>query len=151
MPMKNPPHPGRSIRNACLEPLGCPLRGARKFSASPGRRSTTSSMASRASAPRWRSGSRSRLAARRKRGYGCNSPTTSHKPASTRAKFRSAVSTCPRNCTPVDPHRERRVSTPYYLRKEDIEAFLAAFEEYKRGKASKRVVLRITCDKGRGC
>lgn len=22
MPMKNPPHPGRSIRNGCLEPLG---------------------------------------------------------------------------------------------------------------------------------
>ena len=22
MPMKNPPHPGRSIRHACLEPLG---------------------------------------------------------------------------------------------------------------------------------
>jgi antitoxin HigA-1 len=22
MPMKNPPHPGRSIRTACLEPLG---------------------------------------------------------------------------------------------------------------------------------
>src|SRR5229473_632997 len=22
MPMKNPPHPGRSIRKACLEPLG---------------------------------------------------------------------------------------------------------------------------------
>jgi addiction module HigA family antidote len=22
MPMKHPPHPGRSIRNACLEPLG---------------------------------------------------------------------------------------------------------------------------------
>jgi addiction module HigA family antidote len=22
MPMKNPPHPGRSIRNACIEPLG---------------------------------------------------------------------------------------------------------------------------------
>jgi addiction module HigA family antidote len=22
MPRKNPPHPGRSIRNACLEPLG---------------------------------------------------------------------------------------------------------------------------------
>ena len=22
MPMKNPPHPGRSITNACLEPLG---------------------------------------------------------------------------------------------------------------------------------
>ena len=22
MPMKNPPHPGRSVRSACLEPLG---------------------------------------------------------------------------------------------------------------------------------
>jgi addiction module HigA family antidote len=22
MPMKNPPHPGRSIKNACIEPLG---------------------------------------------------------------------------------------------------------------------------------
>lgn len=29
MPMKNPPHPGRSIRNACLEPLGLSVtRGA---------------------------------------------------------------------------------------------------------------------------
>lgn len=30
MPMKNPPHPGRSIRNACLEPLGLSVtEGAR--------------------------------------------------------------------------------------------------------------------------
>jgi addiction module HigA family antidote len=30
MPMKNPPHPGRSIRNACLEPLGLSIsEGAR--------------------------------------------------------------------------------------------------------------------------
>ena len=29
MPMKYPPHPGRSIRNACLEPLGLSVtRGA---------------------------------------------------------------------------------------------------------------------------
>lgn len=30
MPMKNPPHPGRSIRRACLEPLGLSIsEGAR--------------------------------------------------------------------------------------------------------------------------
>jgi addiction module HigA family antidote len=30
MPMKNPPHPGRSIRTACLEPLGLSVtEGAR--------------------------------------------------------------------------------------------------------------------------
>jgi len=30
MPMKNPPHPGRSIRSACLEPLGLTVtEGAR--------------------------------------------------------------------------------------------------------------------------
>ena len=30
MPMKNPPHPGRSIRSACLEPLGLSIsEGAR--------------------------------------------------------------------------------------------------------------------------
>src|ERR1700691_5482694 len=30
MPMKNPPHPGRSIRNACLEPLGLSVTDAAK-------------------------------------------------------------------------------------------------------------------------
>jgi antitoxin HigA-1 len=30
MPMKNPPHPGRSVKNACLEPLGLTVtEGAR--------------------------------------------------------------------------------------------------------------------------
>ena len=28
MPMKNPPHPGRSIRTACLEPLGLSVTAA---------------------------------------------------------------------------------------------------------------------------
>jgi addiction module HigA family antidote len=28
MPMKNPPHPGRSIRTACLEPLGLSVTDA---------------------------------------------------------------------------------------------------------------------------
>jgi antitoxin HigA-1 len=31
MPMKNPPHPGRSIRNACLEPLGLSITDGAKI------------------------------------------------------------------------------------------------------------------------
>ena len=30
MPMKNPPHPGRSIRNACLDPLGLTITDGAK-------------------------------------------------------------------------------------------------------------------------
>jgi len=30
MPMKNPPHPGRSIRAACLEPLGLSVKEGAK-------------------------------------------------------------------------------------------------------------------------
>ncbi len=30
MPMKNPPHPGRSIKTACLEPLGLTVTAAAK-------------------------------------------------------------------------------------------------------------------------
>ena len=30
MPMKNPPHPGRSIRSACLEPLGLSVTAGAK-------------------------------------------------------------------------------------------------------------------------
>jgi len=30
MPMKDPPHPGRSIRNACLEPVGLSVTNAAK-------------------------------------------------------------------------------------------------------------------------
>jgi antitoxin HigA-1 len=30
MPMKNPPHPGRSIRSACLEPLGLSITDGAK-------------------------------------------------------------------------------------------------------------------------
>ena len=30
MPMKNPPHPGHSIKNACLEPLGLSVTDAAK-------------------------------------------------------------------------------------------------------------------------
>ncbi len=30
MPMKNPPHPGRSIKNACLEPLGLTVTAGAK-------------------------------------------------------------------------------------------------------------------------
>src|ERR1017187_75788 len=31
MPMKNPPHPGRSIRTACLEPLGLSISEGAKI------------------------------------------------------------------------------------------------------------------------
>ena len=31
MPMKNPPHPGRSIRNACLEPLSLSISEGAKI------------------------------------------------------------------------------------------------------------------------
>jgi addiction module HigA family antidote len=31
MPMKNPPHPGHSIRNACLEPLGLSISEGAKI------------------------------------------------------------------------------------------------------------------------
>jgi addiction module HigA family antidote len=31
MPMKNPPHPGRSIQNACLEPLGLSISEGAKI------------------------------------------------------------------------------------------------------------------------
>lgn len=30
MPMKNPPHPGRSIKDACLDPLGLSVTAAAK-------------------------------------------------------------------------------------------------------------------------
>src|SRR5579862_6001020 len=31
MPMKNPPHPGRIVRNACLEPLGLSISEGAKI------------------------------------------------------------------------------------------------------------------------
>ncbi len=31
MPMKNPPHPGRSVRSACLEPLGLSISEGAKI------------------------------------------------------------------------------------------------------------------------
>lgn len=31
MPMKNPPHPGRSIKDACLDPLGLTITEAAKL------------------------------------------------------------------------------------------------------------------------
>ena len=35
MPMKNPPHPGRSIRTACLEPLGLSVTEGAKLTCEP--------------------------------------------------------------------------------------------------------------------
>ena len=99
MPMKNPPHPGRSIRTACLEPLGLSVtEGAEVLGVT---RQTLNNVihGKSGSAPRWRSGSRKRSAARRKRGCGCSLPMISHGPEKTRTKSRSAVSMCSRNST----------------------------------------------------
>ena len=87
----------------------CPSPRVRRFLASPGKRSTTSSMGNRASAPRWQSGSRRHSAARRKHGYGCSLPMISHRPARTKAKSRSAASTYPRNSTRSDANPDDRV------------------------------------------
>jgi hypothetical protein len=103
MPMKNPPHPGRSIRTACLEPLGLSVtEGAEVLGSHPANPQQRHPLASRGSAPRWRFGSPRPLAARPKRGYGCSLSMISHRPEKTRAKSRSAVSMCSRNCTHSD-------------------------------------------------
>ncbi len=79
MPMKNPPHPGRSIRTACLEPLGLSVTaGAEVLGVT---RQTLNNVI---------------------HGKGCSLPMISHRPEKTRAKSRSAVSMCSRNCTRND-------------------------------------------------
>jgi len=51
MPMKNPPHPDVVSEPRVLNPWPCPSRRERRSSASPGKRSTTSSTASRDQPP----------------------------------------------------------------------------------------------------
>ena len=120
MPMKNPPHPGRSIRSACLEPLGLSVtEGAEVLGVT---RQTLSNVVNGKSgiSPRWRSGSRRRLAARRKRGYACSLPMISHRREKTRAKSRFAVSMCSRNYTRRDGgvERRRRLGRPLLEKRE---------------------------------
>lgn len=91
-----------------MNPWACPSRRERGFLATPGKRSTTSSTTNRGSVPRWRSGSRRSLAARRKPGYGCILPTISHRPEKTRTGSRSAVSMCSKECTRSDETLDRR-------------------------------------------
>lgn len=100
MRMKNPPHPGRSIRNACLEPLGLSIsEGAKILGVTRQALNNviTGLPASRVSARRWLSGSPRRLAARKRRGCECSWPMTLQKRARTAAKSRSTVSTS-KNC-----------------------------------------------------
>ena len=67
MPMKNPPHPGLSVRHDCLEPPGAQRDGgsaqARRQPANSFRISCT---AVRVSRPRWRSVSKSTGCCRRR-------------------------------------------------------------------------------------
>ncbi len=92
MPMKNPPHPGRSIRNACLEPLGLSVtEGARVLGVTRqalnnvvnGKSGISPDMAIRLTKP---------SAAPLKRGCGCNSPTISPQPVRTNARSKFAES-----------------------------------------------------------
>jgi hypothetical protein len=75
MPMKNPPHPGRSIRIACLDPLGLSVMQAAEILGVT--RQTLNNVLHGKSgiSRRWRSVSPRYLAARRKLGYGCSLPT----------------------------------------------------------------------------
>jgi len=71
MPMKNPPHPGRIVRQECLEPLGLSVTdGAKALGVS----------RNAASPRKWRSGSPRHSAARRKRGPVFSSITTWRRP-----------------------------------------------------------------------
>lgn len=53
MPMKNPPHPGLSVRHDCLEPLGSASRKRRGNSASAESSCPTWSTVAPDSRPRW--------------------------------------------------------------------------------------------------
>jgi plasmid maintenance system antidote protein VapI len=80
MPMKNPPHLGRSIRPACLEPLGLSITEG---------------------------GDQPQMAIRLSKAFGSTPETwlrmqlttISHRREKTRAKSKSAVSMCPKNYT----------------------------------------------------
>jgi addiction module HigA family antidote len=107
MPMKNPPHPGRSIRTACLEPLGLSVtEGAEVLGVT---RQTLNNVI------HGKSGISPQMAIRLSKAFGSTPETwlrmqlacDSHRPEKTRAKSRSAVSMCPRSyahsdsCAPV--------------------------------------------------
>ena len=92
MPMKNPPHPGLSVRHDCIEAHDLTITEAAEIWVLPARRSTIWSTARAAFPPTWQFGWTRRLAATRRRGCACKWPTTSRKPASTKAT--SALSRC---------------------------------------------------------
>ena len=106
MPMKNPPHPGRSIRTACLEPLGLSVtEGAEVLGVT---RQTLNNVI------HGKSGISPQMAIRLSKAFGSTPetwlrmPTTLPRPEKTRAKSRSAVTMCFTNCTHRDSCRPAR-------------------------------------------
>jgi addiction module HigA family antidote len=84
MTMKNPPHPGLSVRHDCIEPLGLTITEAADIlgvtrqtvnNLVNGKSGISADMAIRLDKP---------SAAAQKRDCGCKWPMTSHRPASTR-------------------------------------------------------------------
>ncbi len=80
MPMKNPPHPGLSVRHDCIEPLGLTITEAAE--ALGVTRQTLNNLVNGKSGFRriWQSVSPRHSAAARKHGCGFKWPTTSRRP-----------------------------------------------------------------------
>ncbi len=105
MPMKNPPHPGRSIRSACLEPLGLSItEGAGILGVT--RQALNNVITSK-------SGISPEMAIRLTKAFGSTEETwlrtqlayASRQPGRTRVKSEYAVSASRKNCTCIDAGR----------------------------------------------
>ena len=80
MPMKNPPHPGLSLRHDCLEPLSLSVTDAAKKLGVSRKQLSDLSTVIWVSRPRWRSASTRPSAAALIRGCAFRPPTTWRKP-----------------------------------------------------------------------
>ena len=105
MPMKNPPHPGRSIRTACLEPLGLSVSEAAKVLGVT-RQTLTKVINGKSSIS-------PEMAIRLTKAFGSTPETWLRMqlaydlppPARMKPKSRCAVSTSRKNCACTDPNR----------------------------------------------
>ncbi len=117
MPMKNPPHPGHSVKDACLDPLGLSItEGAKILGVA--RHSLSRVVNGHAGiSPKWRSGWRRLAGQTQTIGFACRWLTTWRKPACTRATSRSTdtIRNLPCNLWPVNgQHTVRRSGQPKF-------------------------------------
>jgi hypothetical protein len=89
MPMKNPPHPGHSVRHDCIEPLGLTITDAAEILGVTRQALNNSSTARAGFQQLWQSVWIKPSAGVRRLGCGSKWPTTSHRPASMKAQSRS--------------------------------------------------------------